>query len=426
MYKGIKKNSFLSGAAVYLFANILSAAIPFVLLPVLTRYLTPAEYGEVAVFQTILGALGAFLGLNATAAAGVKYYDSDMAESELKLYIGNCFFVLLASTSIVLLVAVAFSKSISNWLSIDGKWLVIGVIVSCASFITLMRTGQWQVRKKAKYFGLFQVSQSLLNMLFSLLLVVYFLKGAEGRIWVLAGVPVLYALMALYLLYKDGLLEFSWRPKYLREILLFGVPLVPHAVGGFLLSSADRFMINSELGLAQVGVYMVAAQIAAALGMVFDAINNAYVPWLFERLKRNNLHEKQQIVKWTYIYCLTLIGVALMAFIVGPYLVILIAGESYRSAGEVIGWIVFGQIFNGMYLMVTNYIFFSKKTGILSLTTITSGLINIGLLSILIGLMGLKGAAMAFCISMACKFFLTWYVAQLRHPMPWFSFRSST
>jgi O-antigen/teichoic acid export membrane protein len=80
-----------------------------------------------------------------------------------------------------------------------------------------------------------------------------------------------------------------------------------------------------------------------------------------------------------------------------------------------------GQAFSGMYLMVTNYIFYSKKTGLLSLVTISSGLLNVVFLVVLIKLLGITGAAMAFTLAMALRFLLTWWVAQKRHPMPWFN-----
>ena len=425
MLKRVISSSLFSGSAVYLFSNILAAAIPFALLPVLTRYLTTAEYGQVAIFQTLLAGLGAFVGLSVQGAAGVKYYDTDLPKQELKYFIGNCFLVLAVTTALVLMSAVVFRRSLSDWLAIETQWLLLSVFVSGATFVISMRMGQWQVRKQARNYGAFQVSQSLLNMLLSLLVVVYFLQGAAGRIWVLGSIPLVFAVVALFLLYKDDLLGFAWRPGYLREILAFGVPLIPHSAGLFLLSSVDRFIINDKLGLAQVGIYMVAVQLAAAMGLVFDAINNAYVPWLFERLKRNQMEEKKQIVRWTYAYCIALLGVVALAFVIGPPLLILIAGEKYSAAADIIGWLALGQAFNGMYLMVTNYIFYSKRTGLLSLSTITSGLINVGLLLVLISLMGLKGAAVAFAVSMALKFLLTWFVAHLRHPMPWFEFRAS-
>src|SRR5690606_18335582 len=109
-------------------------------------------------------------------------------------------------------------------------------------------------------------------------------------------------------------------------------------------------------------------------------------------------------------------------FIVGPWLVRLVAGPGYEQAGEVIGWLLLGQAFGGMYLMVTNYIFYSRRTGLLSAATITSGLINLVLLILLIKLLGLTGAAVSFSAAMAIRFLLTWWVAQKRHPMPWFDF----
>lgn len=425
MFRRAIKSNFLSSSVVYLFSNILAAAVTFALLPILTRYLSPTEYGQVAIFQTLLAGLGAFIGISAQGAAGVKYYDDHLSKPELKYFIGNCFLVLASTTAFAFLFAIIFARSFSNWLAIDTQWLLLSIVVSSATFIVAMRMGQWQVRKQARNYGAFQVSQSLLNMLLSLLVVVYFLQGAAGRIWVLGSIPLIFAVGALFLLYKDGLLGFAWRPNYLREILAFGVPLIPHAAGLFLLSSVDRFIINDKLGLAQVGIYMVAVQIAAAMGLVFDAINNAYVPWLFERLKRNQIEEKKQIVRWTYAYCIALLGVVALAFVIGPPLLILIAGERYSAAADIIGWIALGQAFNGMYLMVTNYIFYSKRTGLLSLSTITAGLINVGLLFVLISFMGLKGAAVASAIAMALKFLLTWFVAHLRHPMPWFECLSS-
>ncbi len=185
----------------------------------------------------------------------------------------------------------------------------------------------------------------------------------------------------------------------------------------------DRFLINTKLGLAEVGIYMVAVQLASAMGLVFDAINNAYVPWLFERLKRDHADEKHQVVRLTYWYFLIALSMAGVAFLVGPVAIRMIAGDRYAAAGGVIGWLALGQAFVGMYLMVTNYIFFSMKTGRLALITFSSGLLNVALLFLLIGRWGIVGAAMASALALGVRFLWTWYEAQQRHPMPWFNFK---
>lgn len=425
MLSKIKNNSLVSGSAIYLFSNILNAVIPFALLPVLTRYLSPAEYGEVAMFQMLLIVLGAFTGLSVHGAANRKYFDANPDAQEFRYFMGACLQVLMISSTIVLLVLLPFLHQLSESLGLRPQWIMWAIVVSAASFVVNIRLGQWQVRKQAKHYGVLQISQSLLNMVLSLLLVVVLLQGAGGRIVAQIWAAAAFALLALYLLKRDDLLGFfTWKPAYIREALAFGVPLVPHIAGICLLNSVDRFVINSKLGLAQAGIYMVAVQISLAMALVFDAINKAYVPWLFERLSRNVAAEKQQIVIYTYLYFSVILLMAALGFLVGPLLVTMIAGDQYAPAGKVIGWLLLGQAFGGMYLMVTNYIFFSKRTGLLSLATITSGLINVALLLSLISFFGLRGAAIAFSVAMAIRFLLTWRVAQMQYPMPWFNFKA--
>ena len=419
----LKTNSFIGGAGVYLFSNILNAVIPFILLPILTRYLSPSEYGEVAMFQTLLGAVGAFVGITFVGAAGRKFYDTDLKQGELAEFIGSCIQLILISSVVVLTLCFLFRIQLSEWIGIKTEYITWAVLVASFNVIITIRLDQWQIRKQAIKYGVLQISQSLFNMLLSLLFVVAFVKGAEGRINSQIILSLVFVVLALYLLKKDSLLKvFIWRKDYLREALKFGVPLIPHIAGSFLLVSVDRFVINKEIGIAEAGIYMVAVQLTAAIGIVFDAINKAYIPWLFEKLKANQLEEKQKIVKLTYIWFFLIILGVILSFFVGPPLVVLIAGEQYAQAGKVIGWLALGQGFQGMYLMVTNYIFYSKRTGLLSLASISSGILNLILLIVLVRILGLEGAAIAFAISMCIRFLLTWWTAHKRHPMPWFSF----
>lgn len=423
--KMIKKSSFVSGAGVYLFSNILNAIIPFILLPILTRYLDPAEYGEVAMFQTLLGALGAFVGVAFVGAISRKYYDPDITKEEMASFIGSCVQLIVIFSLIVFSVLFVFQDKFAEWLSLKPSYIFFAVLVAFCMVIISIRLAQWQVQKKSVKYGILQISQSLLNMLLSLLLVVVLLRGAEGRIDALIIVNLVFVVIALILLKKDKLLTiFVWRKDYLSEALKFGIPLMPHIAGGFLLTTVDRFVINKEIGLAEAGIYMVAVQLTAAIGIVFDAINKAYVPWLFEKLKADQTKDKQKIVKLTYAWFVLIIVGVMLSFLIGPPLVVLIAGEEYAEAGEIIGWLVLGQGFQGMYLMVTNYIFYSKRTGLLSVASISSGILNLVLLVVLIRAFGLEGAAFAFAISMGMRFVLTWWIAQKRHPMPWFSFNN--
>lgn len=420
-----KSGSLLSGSAVYLISNICNAAIPFALLPILTRYLTQEEYGQVVMFQTLLGALGAFVGVNVAGAASRRYYDNTAQDhnKELREYITVCLLILIISTFICTAILSLFSELLTKWLAVPWEWVLIAVVVSACTVIIQLRLGQWQARKQAIKFGTLQIAQSSLNLILSLFLVVWANRGGEGRVEAQMISSIIFACVALILLLKENLL-FSLRNwlSHGRDALRFGIPLIPHVAGWFLLVSVDRFVINQQLGLASAGIYMVAVQLSMSMNLIFDALNKAYVPWLFERLRRDSFAENRKIVQITYCwYCVVFILVVLL-YVLGPYIVDLVAGESYGEAGEVIGVIAIGQGFTGLYFMVSNYIFYSRGTGYLSVVTISSGILNVILLIVLVPYIGLKGAALAFCIANSIRFFLAWWVAQKKHPMPWLRF----
>ena len=173
------------------------------------------------------------------------------------------------------------------------------------------------------------------------------------------------------------------------------------------------------MGVGAAGIYLLAVQLSSALSIIFDAINKAYVPWLFENLTKNDTAIKFSIVKNTYKYFVLLSVVAVLGFIIGPWGVTFIAGDNFSKAATIIGWLLLGQVFSGMYLMVTNYIFYSKETKLLSLVTIFTGALNVLLLYMLVPMFGLKGAAYSFCASMLIRFIMTWLLANKKVKMPW-------
>ncbi|MGI9915856.1 lipopolysaccharide biosynthesis protein [Vibrio owensii] len=412
--------SLIKGASIYLTSNILNAVIPFLLLPILTRYLTQAEYGQIAMFQTLLTGLATFVGLNAVGAATRKYFDEDNTEQIIREFNGACVQICIVSSIVLGVITFAFRHQLSEMLSIPYSWILNTVLVSAFGFISGLRLGQWQARNKAKHYGAFQISQSLLNMVLSLILVIALVEGAQGRIDAQLITGISFSTIALVLLYKDGLIKpLCWRPQYIKEILAFGVPLIPHHLGFFLMGTFDRVIINDKLGLEAAAVYMVAFQLSTALLIIYDAINKAYTPWLFGVLKRNDEQEKRKVVKITYAHFACSLLLALVVFLIGEPIVVLLIGEEYRQSGEIIGWLCLGQVFHGMYFMVTNYAYYAKKTKYLSMITISSGLTNASILIVMISSFGLIGSAVSFSIAKFIQFLITMVFANKWHLMPW-------
>ncbi|MDC0923002.1 oligosaccharide flippase family protein [Gammaproteobacteria bacterium] len=418
------ENRLLKSTSVYFGANMLNGLLPLLLLPVLTRVLSVESFGEIAIFQTAYMAFGALVGSTIAESASRKFFDEGAAR-QLPYFIGSCIQVSIVLSLITSLIIYTFYEQISEALHIPPSYLFYSILIAFMSVIIQIRLGQWQVRNKSFAYGALQVSQSALIAFLTVSYLIVIQPDAFGRVLSQLIVCISLALFSIFLLKKDGLLNLvHFNPSYIRESLTFGIPLIPHVVGVFLLSMFDRFFIAGELGIAQSGIYMLAAQLATIVSIGHESLNKAFVPWLFDKLQKNRWSDKVLIVKLTYLWLITILLTAPLFFIVGPYLVVLVAGPEYASAGKVFGWLALGHSFGGMYAMLNGYIYFSKITFSLSGITIASGAINIVLLILLIPRFGIEGAGIAFSASMFLRFILTWSAASISHPMPWTTFLS--
>jgi O-antigen/teichoic acid export membrane protein len=369
-------------------------------------------------FGIVLSVFGAFTGLSVHGAIGVRYFQ--LEKKELAQYVGSCVGILVVSSLSLFLLIAIFGSWVAEVSGVPSDWLLVAVALSGFQFLGNIQLSLWQVAGEARRYGAFQISQSLLNAAISLILILAAGMAWEGRVLGQTMAVMLFGVIALGWLLREDLLRFpfEWRAQC-WDALKFGVPLIPHAIGGLLIVAADRFIIIRLLDVAQAGIYMVALQIGQALGLVTESFNKAYAPWLMKNLSKPTEALRMTIVRGTYIYFALVLAAATFFSFLAPMLLSFLVGESFQVAGELVIYMAFGFAFGGCYFMVTNYIFFESKTKFLAIITFFSGIANIPLMFILVDHNGIAGAAQAFMLTNALNFIGTWWLAQKLHPMPW-------
>jgi O-antigen/teichoic acid export membrane protein len=279
--------------------------------------------------------------------------------------------------------------------------------------------GLWIAEEKPFLYGLFQISQTTLNLSLSLILVIPFELGWKGRIIAQVVVFFVYAMLTFYLLARRKYIKMQLNIAYLSKALRFGIPLIPHTLGGSVVMLSDRLIISNLIGISEVGVYMVGFQFAQIVLLIQDSINNAFAPWIYKNLKKNNKNDNLRLVKITYLYMIAiLLFSALYSQFIGP-VYRLFVGTDFIEGEKYIFWISIGFAFNGMYKMVVNYIFFTEKTYLLAGITTTTAIVNVFLTYFLVSKIGAIGAAYSLCFSYFLSFALTWYFSNKVYPLPW-------
>ncbi len=319
------------------------------------------------------------------------------------------------------MMSILFIDLISATLGLSKALVLIGILVAFCNVLIQIRLGQWQVRNNPFKFGIFLISLSSTNLIISLYLVVYSDMQIEGRVLGILFAAAFFSIIGFLSLIRNKLVSPKVCKIYLKDAIKFGVPLIPHTIGFFLILGVDRAFISHKLGLESAGIYMVAVQFSLAASIILNGINKAFSPWLFNILNRDLYTEKLKVVRITYLmYFLISCAVVLSFFISGP-LVNFVVGPDYLDAAIFVPLLILGQGIKGFYLLVTNYMFYEKKTEIISFITITTGGINVILLTFAIDLFGIHGAAYSFIFSISIQWLTTWYFANKYVKMPWSS-----
>ncbi len=415
--RGVAGFTLIKTASIYVFANIINSAIPFFLMPVLTRYLTPADYGIVAMFGVLVGLVSPFTGLNVHGAVSRQYVRRDYID--LPEYIGNCLVLLTASSSLVAAALWLGKETVSRLSYFPQTWLWAVVAVSVCQFVINIVLVLWRMQFKASAYGAFQIANTLANAVFSILLVVVFKQGWQGRVEGQVLATVIFAAISLVILINGNWVKLRYNREYLVHAFKFGAPLVPHALGGFLLTMTGRVLVANMVGIAETGLYTVGYQVGAIIGLLENSVNQAWAPWLFDRLKRGGQEEKVRLVKVTYAYFLGLLAVALLLSVSAPWFLRFWVGKEFAGSVAFIVWIALGYAFNGMYKMVVGYIFYAEKTYILAWVTFITAAANLVLSYLFIRLNGAVGAAQAMTVSFFLSFIGTWVLSAKVYPMPW-------
>ena len=407
------KNTFI-----YTLLQLINSEIPFLLLPILTRYLTPEDYGKIATYNTFVGVLSIFVGLSMSGAVGVSFFH--LKQEELKKYIGNVFNILLFSVSVVTMFVMLFEPYLIEKLKLPVVWLYIAIVVAWMQMFTGINLTLWRSQQKAKPFALYQVSQTLLNISLSLFLIVAMHYGWEGRVTGIATAAIIFGILSVIFIYKRGYAVFNCSMAYMKDAFKFGIHLIPHQMALWMRTGVDILLITSIVGVSSTGLYNVGFQFGMVVGIFATAFNNAYSPYLYKKLKNITPEIQKNLVKFTYIYFIFIVVFAMILSTFFVWLIPYFLGENFQGASEYIYWISLAYAFQGMYLMVVNYIFYAKKNHFLSIVTTSTSVFHVILSYLLIQSYGAIGAAYASVVSFFLTFVLVWYLSANIIEMKWF------
>lgn len=384
-----------SSIVIYGGTNAIKSLVPFLMLPILTFYISPKEYGDLALIETTIMFLLPFVMLNINGAINVEYFRCN-DKKEYKQYVVNALILSVFAFLIVSILLFLFKEQLSLWIHLEDKWITLLAIFAFLRVLSTVVLVIFQASQQAKYYAYFSISQTIIDFAISYYFVVVLQDGIEGRLIGVYGSFFIFMLLSLYLLYTMHYFQEKITFKYSKDILAFGIPLIPHVIGGIVLAMSDRYFISYYSGNSEVGLYTVAYQVSALLLLISMSINQAWTPMFFKLMKEKNYNEINKIISILFmLFLLASVGVYLFSSLVYIYFIDI----RFHGSKSYFIYLLLGFLFQSLYFLFTNYLFYYKKTSLLSIITFIGAVLNLILNYIFIKMYGTIGVAYATAIT---------------------------
>lgn len=381
----------------YSIGEIIPRIISFLLLPILTTYLTTAEYGintyttTVMSFTFVIGALS----LNTFI---LRFYYATKDEIERKKIIWSVFIFICIFNFFLSLFQLLFFPIIINYLNINipfNPYFSISIINNFFDIIALIPLVLYRVKEDARGFLILSLSRTLLQFILVYIFVVLLGKGLEGSYYARLLVNVPFMFLYYYLIKKDTIKMMDY--AILKKAIKFSLPLLPGSLAYLFVSLSDRIVLERYVSLDELGIYSVAATLALVLNIVIQALYKTLEPVLFREYHGNNFEEIN--LKFYKLYLCILIIAAFGTACLSKEFFFIATSTAFLSAYKIVPFLLISVVLSGINTYLNILMITLNKQKLVSIISIISGVLSVTLNLILIPVLGFYGAIIASSIS---------------------------
>ena len=402
---------------IYGLGQVSGRAVGLLLVPILTRVLTPEAYGlaDLVMAYSQIALLVLVFGMDASLARHI--YDQPNREARIRMISTSLMFRVVSGTVVALLLALLAIPVVAPLVAGEAyrKYLIIGAVTLPFTLLGLFANDVLRVTFQPWKFIALNLVQTVAVGGITLYLVLARDLGVVGVLYGKLAGDALTAVLGLVLC--RHLVGWRFHRATLRRMLTYGLPLVPVALGYGIIAAADRFFLQRTHSLDAVGVYAVAVKFFALASMGVAAFHLAFSPFAYARARDPESPRLFARVYSLYVAVASLGALLISAF--APEIVSLLAPGAYAAAAAPALWLTFAAVAQGAYYVGGLGISLSLRTTLLIGTVGGAALIAVLANAALTPALGPSGAAAATFLGYAASAVLATLVAQRAYPLPY-------
>ncbi|RGY96750.1 oligosaccharide flippase family protein [Clostridium sp. AM58-1XD] len=360
----------------------------FITLPILTAYMTQAEYGTYDLVITLVALLLPAATLQIQSAAFRFLIDTQKDEVEKKSIVSNIYGFIIPVSVVVLMILFLLLRS-------QPAEIRLGI---CAYFLfDIIANANRQIVRglsKNQDYTISACISSAGQILLIIILVLGLKTGLLGGVIALACAEFL---SAVFLFFKSGIYRYldmnAISRVKLKSLLSYSWPMVPNSLSQWVMNVSDRMIITLFMGVAANAIYAVAYKIPSILNFAQMTFNMAWQ----ENASIVSKDEDAAAYYSAMFEVLFNIVAGFLAVLIGitPILFKILVRGNYKAAYNQIPILYMGMLFFALSSFWGGIFVAYKKTKIVGTTTVCAAAINLAIDLLTIRRIGIYAASIS-------------------------------
>jgi O-antigen/teichoic acid export membrane protein len=410
----MSKYLIIKNTGIYTIVLIMPQITGFLLLPIYTRFLTPADYAIISLVGSFTAIVGIFIALQLQSGIA-RYILQFMAreqKQEAREFLTSVIVIMVAAM-IIFFVVLEYSGDSLVKFTYPKSHLSYHPYFQL-SLLTVMLTALYQAPmalfkslQMAKHFLL----MSSIVLFSSILLNIYFVVVRHMGVYgvFLGGVlgSLIGCIVSFFMIRDWFCRKFIW--QYIPLALAFSIPLIPHSLGTYLFTTSNRIILEKFVSLSEIGLFSIADRLSSIPLLLVGAFNVAYNPHFIQMVEHNEQEAISSNCDVIGYWWVATLGMVLGFILFVDSILKVMSTKAYYAASGVACILVFSSIFRGLYCFAVSPLFFKKKTYLVPLITLVAGGISVWLNIWAVQRWSLIGAAWVTVVS----YFVTFFMAEM-------------
>jgi O-antigen/teichoic acid export membrane protein len=184
-----------------------------------------------------------------------------------------------------------------------------------------------------------------------------------------------------------------------QRLLKFGLPYLPAGLGSILIQGIDRPILTNLTDLSTAGIYNANHKLGIFMMLFVNMFQYAWQPFFLQQSEEADAKKVFSKVLTYFTFAASFILILISLFIDDivkiNFFGINLIGSAYWSGLVIVPVVLFGYLFNGLYVVFTAGIYIEEKSIYVPIVTGLGALVSVIVNLLLIPILGIMGAALA-------------------------------